>query len=954
MEDLFDISSKILDLSDGGLDIIMELFPQAKVNKEFKIRDERTPSVRLKKLGDGNWVLTDFGGDGISKNAIQLYAEEKRLKWSEAVFELASKYGISIKDKAISLSEPEFKTYQVHDFPNELNEDGYFIETSEDFTEVELKTLGPFVDKATCKICNCYKVISYAFKSIKEGRERIVEIRSKSDFPIFAFVNKHDGKNFYKIYQPKAQDKNYRFRYFGGRPKNFVNGLDRLKSEYAKKEDEYNRSLNDDSVIQKPKAPEKIDKVLICSGERDALNAASLGYFVLWHNSETAEWSRELMKALFKRAEEIINIPDIDRTGIAQGRALAMKYLSIKTMWLPSWLSELTDWRGFHRKDLTDYFHLNRNLDRQSFLNRFKDLLTSAHPLQFWIEKYSEKGIRYEISNALLYNFLQQNGFWRCKSVGSKSGYCFIQIKQHKVDKIETDKIYAFLKQFMEERNLPVALKDALMNTSKISEQKLSWLDLIELNFRTSSFDKQIFSFSHGNWVITKDSIKKEVENNDETHVWEDEVIDAKINKEREEDLNSKKIEIEDSYFDITKNGDDYDISIKEENCDIFNFLINTSRVHWKHEFIDSWISENQDWEDAYSLPENIEYREKNKTNISGERLTSEQIIEQKNHLVNKIFAVGYMLHTYKNAGKPWAVYCMENEVVEDGESKGGTGKSLVSTALSYLLKTKYLPARNKDLFANQFLYDGVDEYTDMIWFDDADRNFRLANIYSEITGPLTVNAKFSAPYTIPFYKSPKLLISSNYPLRDSDPSTLRRLLFVAFSDYFHVASDDLPGNTPDKVFGHQLFQDWDDSQWNKFFNFMAQCVQFYLGCKEKINPPMEQLTQRNLINQIGPVFIEWAEEFFRYLIRDQNNVVEFEKIATIEKLKMQKASLSKITSNKFTKKLRDYCKLNGFIYMPGSKRIQKPSVADPLKVVDWIAIKVDEIDENLVDYDIF
>lgn len=945
--DLFEISKLILNASDGGLDIILELFPHASTKKAFKIRQEKTPSCNLKKLKDGNWVVTDFGDDSKPKNAVLLFAEENGYEWSEAVLILAKRYGIPTGSD-IPVAEPVIKTYQIHDYDKELV-NGFNIETSNEFTEAELKVLGPFVTAETCALCNCFKVISYAFKKkYDDGSEKIVEISPAEQFPIFAFVNKNENENFYKIYQPKAQDKKHRFRYFGGRPSNFVNGLERLKKAYARNEDKFNQERNDDSIPEKEKKkePEKIDQVLICSGERDALNACSLGYYVLWHNSESADWDGQMMKNIFRMVDTVINVPDLDATGILQGKNLAMKYLSIKTLWLPNWLKERKDWRGKHRKDLTDFFMLKRNMGKTWFVKHFKDLIEAAYPLQFWDERYTDTGVKYDISNTKLYNFLQQNGFYRYKVSGAKSGFIFIYISGHIVKEIEIADVYEFLKKFMEERRLPIGLKDTLINTTKVSEQKLTWIDLIDLNFDNFTATTQIFSFSHENWVISKKGI--EVESNSKSFVWEDDVLDAKLIKKGYK----KGIKLESDYFKIVKEKSGYNIEILEKNCEFLNFIINTSRVHWKTEFIDSWLENSHDWEEAYAIPENEIYRKQNKFNIAGDRLSEEQKEEQIGHLVNKIYALGYMLHRYKNAAKPWALVTLENGVEDEEESNGGTGKSIYTKALGEIHQIKHVDARKRDLFTNQFLYDGVTKHTGIILFDDADRYFDFGNIYSPITGPLNVNPKFGTPFEIPFSESPKFALSTNYSPRNQGTSTTRRTIYAAFSNFYHGESDELPGNTPEDTFGHQLFQDWSVEQWNKFYNFMAQCTKFYLSTEEKINPPMDGVIERTLISEIGAVFMDWADEFFMHQRPDQDGFIKFEKTLTIENLKRDKPAISKITSNKFVKKIKAYCKLNGYNYMPGIDRKQAPSVIDATKLVDWIWIlKKTPSNENEFNY---
>jgi hypothetical protein len=49
--------------------------------------------------------------------------------------------------------------------------------------------------------------------------------------------------------------------------------------------------------------------------------------------------------------------------------------------------------------------------------------------------------------------------------------------------------------------------------------------------------------------------------------------------------------------------------------------------------------------------------------------------MEQKLHLINKIYCIGYLLHTGIKYCKPWCVFAMDNKISETGESNGGSGK---------------------------------------------------------------------------------------------------------------------------------------------------------------------------------------------------------------------------------------------------------------------------------------
>jgi len=115
--------------------------------------------------------------------------------------------------------------------------------------------------------------------------------------------------------------------------------------------------------------------------------------------------------------------------------------------------------------------------------------------------------------------------------------------------------------------------------------------------------------------------------------------------------------------------------------------------------------------------------------------------------------------------------------------------------------------------------------------------------------------------------------------------------------------------------FGHALFTDWAEGQWNKLFNFFAQCLQFYLSTSEKIDPPMEQLTRRNLLAAIGEPYREWAEEYAGARL-DQ----EFNKKEAFEHLKATQDKLRNLSSHQFIKRLKAWCRLKGYAFMPPEK----------------------------------
>jgi 5S rRNA maturation endonuclease (ribonuclease M5) len=801
---------EIFNKTNGGLDIILRYYPQAQDcvdnrNKKFKVREsEKTPSATLKKVDGGVWVVTDFGGDSKPRNGIQLAMEEDKIDFKTAIEKIASIFGISGK-----AYEPAKAAFEAKPAASDDVEDTYDFEVKNQLSEFELAELGKFVTQEICTRHNLFSLKS--FTHIK-NRKRLVT-SSTEEYPIYLF----DFGDWQKIYQPKNPEKQYRFRYVGKRPKDYIFGLKQIEREIA---DIRKKSVDTEETADGKDI--KLDEIIICSGDRDALNVAGMGFAVIWLNSETAKLPEKTYKHLKTLAHEVYNLPDIDKTGIRQAHELAMQYLDLKTIFLPDELREKRDFRGNSCKDLRDFIRYYNKFD-------FEQLVKIALPYKFWDEekKVNKNGeptgkVSYSFNNVQAYNFLMRNGFYRYSSNNEKEGYIFIRVEGNIVRQVESKDVRDFINNFLADRKMPNALRNSFFRTNQLNEQSLSNLPYIEIDFTDFDKDAQFFFFENKTWKVSPRSIQEYKPGEIDKFVWEDEVI-------------SHKVKMMEDFFSINQNETgDYAIEIKNKESLFFQYLINTSRVHWR------------------------------KTDEQQQDLTSHEKYEQDLHLINKIYSLGYLLHRYKNPSRPWCVYAMDNKLSEEGESHGGSGKSIAYNSIRYFMKSDVLNGRDHHLTDNKHIFERVTEHTDFVLIDDANKYLNFSFFYPAITGDLTVNPKNNKQYIIPFKESPKFCITSNYTLRNIDPSTDRRLLYTVFSDYYHknMNGEYNETRTPEDDFGINLFYDFDEEQWNLFFNFMAQCTKFYLNF-EKIDPPMNNVHRRNLLTAMTDVFKDWADVYF-------------------------------------------------------------------------------------------
>lgn len=767
-----------------------------------------------------------------------------------------------------------------------------------DFTEDELKVIGPRVN---AEHCQHFHLHSCEMMTIVKENEAI-EISSTPDFPIFVF----DFGTWQKIYQPKAQDKAMRFTYAGKKPAKFIHGMAQIKAKFEARKKE----IQNDEFATGDEDP-RLDDAFILSGGSDAINIYSFFKDPIFLNSETEHLEWEDYKQLTAMVKNLYYLGDLDATGIREAIKIGLKFLDIKLIWLPESLRKFNDRRGNPCKDLKDYVSKFYNSEKpQVFQNTLNKLIENSLPFQFWTGYFSttSKKMEYYISNTKLYHFLKHLGFGRYEHPNLKDGYIYIRKEGSIVRVLEPYQIANFIHQFLEERQMPIELRDYAYKSPALAEKSLSNLPKLEIDFTIADKYTQHFVFQNKIWKITKDGIETFAQGQVDKYIWEDKVIDFRP-------------ELNPEPFTITKDKDgDLDVTINQTDNIFMNYLINGSRIHWRKDLEDSFIGK--------PVAEEIAYYEKNKFNLAGENLTPDEILEQKLHFINKTFAIGYLLHQYKNESKAWCIFAMDNKISDQGESHGGSGKSLGFMNMVHMLKRRvYIKGRDPKITENQFIYSAVTEDSDYIIVDDADFYLNLNFFFSEITGSLVVNPKNNKQFEIPFDKAPKFVITSNFTPRNIDPSVLRRLLYVVFSDYYHFNKDNTykqARQVSDDFEGRNMFTDFTDKEWNDFYNYCAYACRFFLSWPYKIDPPMNNVTKRNLITQMGPIFKDWADDFFSQTEKPVGSEEEKYKYLNqfFSKDEANQNYVAKHhpknwTSQKFKNALKAYCEYNEWIFNP-------------------------------------
>ena len=222
---------------------------------------------------------------------------------------------------------------------------------------------------------------------------------------------------------------------------------------------------------------------------------------------------------------------------------------------------------------------------------------------------------------------------------------------------------------------------------------------------------------------------------------------------------------------------------------------------------------------------------------------------------------IGYLLHTYKDPTKSYAVILAEE--TENEAEGGGAGKGLFFKAIGKLINLVSIDGKNFKL-DKSFAFQRVELSTQLIVIEDCRKNVDFEGFYSKITEGVTIEKKNKDEIYIGYEDAPKFGFTTNYTINYSGGHGKRRVKVLEFSNFFNH------NNTPLDFFnGKAMFSnDWDRDEWNRFYNFMIDSVQNYLlnGIPKIDNS--QTINRKNIKLNFGEDFLDYFEliEFDKWL----------------------------------------------------------------------------------------
>jgi len=517
----------------------------------------------------------------------------------------------------------------------------------------------------------------------------------------------------------------------------------------------------------------------------------------------------------------------------------------------------------------------------------------------WWNEKETKFGKDYQFNNIRCLRFLYNRGFGLLKR--PNDDFTFIYEEGGIVDEINSKRIREFCVNFIKTHE---GKNEALVNTMLKGAKVYFGPDaLSDIDYRWPTFHRndrgvQYFYFRETFWRITAKDIEELPFSSVEGRVWKNKVVDFKarmldrplVSISRIDDAFLQRCK-RPAFFGKYKDKFLADFADGYEDCEFLDFLINTSNFY--HEKEDK-----------------------------GEELTDDERMENQQHLLAKMTALGHLMHGYRDENNEYAIISMEGNMVEGGRSEGGTGKSLLGKAIEKVVPVEFINGKKDNLMQDQFLFGNVTDSTAVVIIDDVRQDFDLEHFFPQITGHFYVRPLGKQGYTLKPEDSPKLYITTNFAPNERGRSYTRRRRLVAFSDFFN------DNREPSDYYGHLLFTDWDHRQWNLFYNLMANCLQLYFIAGGVIEAPYERLEKRMLRQDIGETFIQWADDFFiapTLGASGRNMNVKLEKNDLYKEgnssfLKVYPAQQRFVSVSKFKEKLWKYALLMDYEINPGKK----------------------------------
>lgn len=448
-----------------------------------------------------------------------------------------------------------------------------------------------------------------------------------------------------------------------------------------------------------------------------------------------------------------------------------------------------------------------------------QDAETENEDIQFWYvteKKDKDSGEiieKYNIDYLRYLEFLQSKGFYR---IIQGNSFEFVQVIGAAVEIIQPSTIIDYVREYAIERGLKRVLQMFIQgNKSYLAVDKFQFLERKNFNFCKDNLHTSHLFFFNGICKITKEAVEVLPYENFTQNIWKKQYIQHKLAYKQ------------------------YDY-LADENFEKYN-----------------------EWSCVYA--QFIFHVSCNAANVEDLVLDMETL---KKRFLSFVTAIGYLLDGHKHLSVRKAVVGVDRQIGDSGlEKNGRTGKSIFAKALSFMKVVDNIDGKNYDP-KYQFRYEAITPATQILCFNDMMKNHDIEQEFTIVADDYAVNKRNAGLTAYTYAESAKVYINTNYAPKGEGSSYRGRMHIIEFGDFFN------DNNSPFIHFGHFLFSDWDEVQWNEFYSFMAWCLQKYkqLGL---IDYPDGNLSKRKLLSMVDSELVDFLDEYHGPETNPQYNNLE-------------------------------------------------------------------------------
>ena len=153
----------------------------------------------------------------------------------------------------------------------------------------------------------------------------------------------------------------------------------------------------------------------------------------------------------------------------------------------------------------------------------------------------------------------------------------------------------------------------------------------------------------------------------------------------------------------------------------------------------------------------------------------------------------------------------------------GGNGKSIIGKSFNCVKPIHTVDMKHEKDGGNRFLFSGYTPDRRIVILSDTSRELNFERFYNLITDGFTVEDKGEKKYVLSEDHSPKMVLTTNYTISNSDRSDRRRQFFVPIGTFYGTLYD-RSGFTPADIHDGYLLdkRTGSDKDWSDFY---ATCI---------------------------------------------------------------------------------------------------------------------------------